>query len=273
MTVEEFFKLLVEELKQNPDLRGYYRFINDPSLYEFRKAYFCQRLQYIFNHVPQERKVKIFDIGCGYGTTAIFLVLNGYQVTGGTLEYYFDQINARKEYWSKLGSLNNLEIRYENFYDKHLAKNTYDIIIAQDVLHHLEPIDEAMKIISESLVSDGKLIACEENGNNLMNRTRLFLKRGNKRVIEFYDDKLGKSILMGNENIRNLKNWKKKMISSGLEIEDSSVQYIRFFLPSKFKRKDPAEIIRREQEIWPKSSCKKEYCFHGLNFVATKKST
>lgn len=273
MTVEEFFDLLVEELKQNPDLRGYYRFINDPSLYEFRKAYFCQRLQYIFDHIPKDKSTKIFDIGCGYGTTAIFLVLNGYKVTGGTLEYYFEQINTRKEYWSKQGSLNNLEIRYENFYDEPLAKNTYDVVIAQDVLHHLEPIDDAIKIISESLVAGGKLIACEENGNNLMNKTRLFLKRGNKRIIKFYDEKLGKNILMGNENVRNLKKWQAKMISSGLEINDTSVQYIRLFLPSKYKKKNPVEIIKLEQEIWRKSSLKKELFFHGLNFVATKKTT
>ena len=106
-----------------------------------------------------------------------------------------------------------------------------------------------------------------------MNKTRLFLKRGNKRIIKFYDEKLGKNILMGNENVRNLKKWQEKMISSGLEINDSSVQYIRLFLPSKYKKKNPVEIIRREQEIWRKSSLKKELFFHGLNFVATKKTT
>jgi 2-polyprenyl-3-methyl-5-hydroxy-6-metoxy-1,4-benzoquinol methylase len=270
MTVEEFFNLLLEELKQSPQLKGYYRFLNDPSFFYFRKAYFCQRLQYIFDQIPKDKNVKIFDIGCGYGTTAIFLVLNGYSVTGGTLEYYFEQINTRKIYWSKHGSLNNLEIKYENFYDNPLLKNTYNIVIAQDVLHHLEPIDEALKIISESLVSGGKLIACEENGNNVLNRIRLFLKRGNKKIIEFNDDKLGKKILMGNENIRNQKKWTSKISDAGLCMDEKSIQYIRLFFPRKYRRKDNAEIIKREQQIWPKNSFAKNFLFHGLNFVAVK---
>lgn len=270
MSVEEFFNLLLEELKLSPQLKGYYRFLNDPSLFDFRKAYFCQRLQYIYDQIPEDRNIKIFDIGCGYGTTAIFLVLNGYQVTGGTLEYYYEQINTRKTYWSNFGSLEKLDIKYENFYDNPLKRNSYNIVIAQDVLHHLEPIDEALRVISNSLVSGGKLIACEENGNNVLNRTRLFLKRGNKKIIEFYDEKLGKNILMGNENIRNQKKWTKKISTSGLLLDTKSVQYIRLFFPSKYKNKNIAEIIKREQQIWPKHPCIKNYLFHGLNFVALK---
>jgi 2-polyprenyl-3-methyl-5-hydroxy-6-metoxy-1,4-benzoquinol methylase len=270
MTVEEFFNFLLEELQQRPQLRGYYRFLNDPSLLDFRKAYFCQRLQYIYDHIPKDKTVKIFDIGCGYGTTAIFLVLNGYKVAGGTIEYYFEQIEARKEYWSKFGSLNNLEIRYENFYENPLLKNNYDVVIAQDVLHHLEPINEALKIISESLVQGGKLIACEENGNNILNRIRLFLKRGNKKVIEINDEKLGKKILMGNENIQNQKKWTSKISASGLLMNEESIQYIRLFFPAKYKNKNYSEIIKREQQIWPKHSFVKNYLFHGLNFVAVK---
>jgi len=270
MTVEEFFNLLLEELKQYPKLKGYYRFLNDPKLFNFRKAYFCQRLQYIFDNIPEDKNMKIFDIGCGYGTTAIFLVLNGYKVSGGTLEYYFEQINARKTYWSKFGSLDNLEIRYENFYDNPLSKNTYNVVIAQDVLHHLEPIDEALKIISDSLLPNGKLIACEENGNNILNKTRLFLKRGNKKVIEFYDEKLGKKILMGNENIRNQKKWASKISASGLLMNEKSIQYIRLFFPGKYKNRKYTEVIELEQQIWPKRPLVKKYFFHGLNFVAVK---
>ncbi len=270
MTVEEFFELFVEELKQNQRLRGYYRFLNDPSLYEFRKAYFCQRLQYIYNQIPADKSVRIFDIGCGYGTTAIFLVLNGYRVSGGTLEYYYEEINTRKEYWGKIGNLNNLDIRYEDFYDNPLPPNHYDIIIAQDVLHHLEPLDKALGIISRSLVKGGKLVTCEENGNNILNRARLFVKRGNKRVIEFYDEKLKKNILMGNENIRPLKGWNDKISASGLSIKLESIQYIRYFFPPRYKKRKSSDIIQHEQEIWRKRPLLKEYFFHGLNFVAVK---
>lgn len=270
MTVEEFFELLIEELKQNPKLKGYYRFLNDPSLYEFRKTYFCQRLQYIYLHIPEERNINIFDIGCGYGTTAIFLVLNGYKVTGGTLEYYYEQMEARKKYWSKIGDLSNLDIRYEDFYDNPLKVDFYDIVIAQDVLHHLEPIEKAIEVISKSLVKGGKLISCEENGNNLLNSFRLYLKRGNKRVMEYKDEKLNKVILMGNENIRSLKKWNKIISSKDLELNTESVQYIRYYFPRKYKKTSSSEIVKKEQMIWPKRPMLKEYFFHGLNFVVKK---
>jgi len=271
MIVEGFFNLLIEELKQNPHLTGYYRFLNNPELYEYRKAYFCQRLQYISDHIPENKNIKIFDIGCGYGTTAIFLVLNRYKVNGITLEYYYEQINNRKAYWSKIGDLKNLGIHYENLFDKPLLLSNYNVIIAQDVLHHIEPITSALNIISKSLIANGKLIACEENGNNILNTIRLFFKRQNKRIIQFYDDRLDKNILMGNENIHSLKKWTTQISKSGLLIDKDSVQYIRLFFPWKYKRKAAKDIIQREQEIWKKNVFVKEYFFHGLNFTATKK--
>ena len=44
VTVEVFFNLFIEELKQNENLRTYYKFLNNPSDLEFRKAYFCQEI-------------------------------------------------------------------------------------------------------------------------------------------------------------------------------------------------------------------------------------
>jgi len=270
MTVEEFFNLLVEELKINENLKGYYRFLNNPKLYNFRKAYFCQRLQYVIDNLPENKNVNIFDIGCGYGTTAIFLAINGYKVSGSTLEYYFEQINNRLKYWSAYGSISNVELHYENLFDNPLPQNTFDVIITMDTLHHLEPIDQALNIIHNSLKTNGKLVACEENGNNIVNSARLFVKRGNNRVIEFYDEKLGKNIKMGNENIRNLKKWNNVLQKTGLKINTSSVNYIRFYLPFKYKQFSINEVITKEQNISKSNNFLKEYFFHGLNFTASK---
>lgn len=270
MTVEEFFNLLVEELKINENLKGYYRFLNNPKLYDFRKAYFCQRLQYVNDNLPENKNINVFDIGCGYGTTAIFLAINGYKVSGSTLEYYFEQINNRLKYWSAYGNMSNVKLLYENLFDKPLTNNYYDVIITMDVLHHLEPINEALKIIYNSLTSTGKLIACEENGSNIINSARLFAKRGNKRVIEFYDEKLGKNIKMGNENIRNIKKWNIELQKAGLKINTSSVNYIRYYFPFKYKKHTINEVIIKEQNISQTNKLLKQYFFHGLNFTASK---
>lgn len=269
MTVDEFFDIFLEELELHPELRDYYRFLNNESLFEFRKAYFVQRLQYVVDHIndPSQR---IFDIGCGYGTTGIFLALNGYQVYGTTIEFYYEQIAKRFEFWSKYGKLDGFTVAYENLFDQPPAKDDYDVVIVQDVLHHLEPLDQALDLIQNTLQTGGKLIACEENGHNLLNSARLFLKRGNKRVKEIYDEKLQKNILIGDENIRSIEQWTKELGKHHMQIDENSIQYVRLFPPSTAKKKGVAALIAQEQKIWKRNSLTKKYLFHGVNFVAEK---
>jgi hypothetical protein len=71
ITIERFFLLFLEELKINANLTRYYKYNNNKSSFQFRKAYFIQRLEYIQNHITDENSV-IWDCGCGFGTTAIF---------------------------------------------------------------------------------------------------------------------------------------------------------------------------------------------------------
>ena len=94
MKIDVFFDLLLKEIKLNENLAQYYKFHASERRFNFRKAYFIQRLQYILEHLPKDRAVKVFDLGCGYGTTALFLVLNGYRVSGITLEFYFKTIKV-----------------------------------------------------------------------------------------------------------------------------------------------------------------------------------
>lgn len=269
MTVDHFFDLLLKELEINPELKGYYRFLNNPSLFAFRKSYYCQRLQFIADHI-QDPSASIFDLGCGFGTTAIFLTLNGFKVTGNTIEFYSEQIEKRRQYWSQFGDLSNFTVKHENIFDKAPAPEAYRYIIVQDVLHHLEPIEQALQIIQHSLNNNGKLVVCEENGKNLMNRIKLYLQRGSKRIITIHDDKLNKDILLGNENIRTLKQWDELLAKSNLHIDNNTISYIRYYLPGAYKNKTIEEVNAKEQALWKASACKRDYCFHGLNFVATK---
>jgi len=270
MRVEEFFDIFLEELKLHPELRAYYRFLNKESLFEFRKAYFIQRLQYIIDHLD-DKSQRIFDLGCGYGTTGFFLALNGYKVYGTTIEYYYEQISKRFDFWSKYGNVDSFSVAYENIFDKPPAADAYDVVIVQDVLHHLEPLGPALEIIQNTLSAKGKLIACEENGDNLMNSARLYLKRGNKRVKEIYDEKLQKKILIGDENIRNIQQWSNELAKHSLEVDRNSVQYIRLFPPATAKKFGMPRLIEKEQKIWKQNPLAKKYLFHGVNFVANKK--
>ena len=202
MEVGEFFELLLEELHQNKELRGYYRFLDDKSKFAFRKSYFVQRLQYIADQITNPADV-IWDCGSGYGTTCIYLAINGFRSLGSTLEYYFKEIENRKAFWDRHGDMDLFATNYEDIYDSHPAENSTDVIILQDTLHHLEPLQDALEIFNKVLKPGGKIILIEENGSNIIQNIKLYKQRGNKRIIEYYDEKLGKKIIMGNENIRS----------------------------------------------------------------------
>lgn len=270
-SVDDFFELFLQELREYNFSGTYYKILDNPKLYEFRKAYFVQRLNYIWNEVQQvSPENPILDIGCGYATTALFLVLNGYTVKGLTLEFYFQHIAKRKEFWSRHGDVSRLSISYENLFDSPPAAESFQTIIVQDTLHHLEPISDALKIINQALTKTGKIIVVEENGNNIIQRAKLFLQRGNKRIIQIYDDTLQKNILLGNENIRSLSTWEKEFLKQQLEIIPESVQYIRYYLPKKFSDKKWQEVVNQEQKIWKENKFLRDYFFFGLNFTAKK---
>lgn len=270
MTVEEFFNLLVEELKTNSQLTSYYKFLESPGSFEFRKAYVVQRLRYVLDHLTQGREAAIWDCGCGYGTTALFLALNGYRVHGTTLEFYYEHLPARLAYWGRFGDVSGFTYSYENLFDSPPPPGSYDHVIIQDTLHHLEPLQDALRIFHAALRPAGSLIVVEENGGNVVQNLKLYLRRGNKRIIEIYDEQLGKNILLGNENIRDLATWQRELSRQGLRIDPAAVEYIRLFPPFWFKNGNAAQVVGRESALWRKNSFLKEYLFFGLNFTAGK---
>ena len=269
MTVDDFFKLLLDELKINQQLVSYYKFLENPASFEFRKSYVIQRLHYIQDHLPN-REAAIWDCGCGYGTTAIFLALNGYKVHGTTLEFYFQHIPERLRYWSQFGDVSGFTYSYENLFDSPPPSASYDHIIIQDTLHHLEPLQDALRIFHEALRPAGNLIIVEENGGNVVQNLKLYLRRGNKRIITIYDEQLKKNILLGNENIRDLATWRRELARQGLHIPNQQVQYIRLFPPFMFKSDNVPQVVARENRLWRTNSLLKEKLFFGLNFTAGK---
>lgn len=278
MSVEQFFDLFFEELKSRNKLREYYKFHDDPRKLPFRKAYFCQRLQYIFDHFQSTGpsvlpSLKVWDCGCGYATTQIFLALNGIPSRGSTLEFYYKEIPSRLDYWSKYGDMSLVKVSYEDVFEARVEENSEDIIIVQDTLHHLEPLQDSLSIFYRSLRPGGQLIAIEENGNNIIQRMKLYRQRGNERIIEYYDEGLGRSVTMGNENIRKYPLWRSEFIKAGFEMEEDSLHYVRLFPPAFFQKRRSQDVIEKEQRLWQRYPLLREYFFFGVNFVARKNGT
>lgn len=271
MDIEKFFELLLKEIELNKSLQNLYRFLKNRKSFYFRKAYYMQRLEYIKNNITN-KDASIWDCGCGYGTTGIFLALNGYNIYGTTVEYFYDQIPERFKYWNKFGDISRFGVSYQNLFDPPFFKDRFDYVITQDVLHHLEPNDLALQIIKDGLRDKGTLIVCEENGNNLINNFKLYLRRGNKRIIDIYDEKLKKNIKLGNENIQSLKSWRIKLKKAGLVINEKSIEYIRLFPPFFFSKNNYRRILERENKIWENNKAAREFLFFGINFTVNKTS-
>jgi SAM-dependent methyltransferase len=276
MSPEQFFELILKELEVHTEMQPYYKFLGKKSSLHFRRNYFLQRLRYIHKYIVEERQAgktpAIWDCGCGYGTTCLYLAMNGIATHGTTLEFYYETIQKRVAYWSQYGDTSLFTCSYENLFDNKPASASYDWIIVQDTLHHLEPINDALQIFADSLKPGGRVLSIEENGNNIIQRLKLFKYRGNKRIITIWDEKLQKDILIGNENIRSLENWKKLFGNNGFGIVEDSVQYIRYYLPVHYRDADPDRLLVKEQEVQLKRDFRSEYFFFGLNFVTEKRS-
>lgn len=271
MTPERFFELLLPELESQKEMQPYYKFLGKESSFHFRRNYFLQRLRYLWNQIQSGGQDKsIWDCGCGYGTTCLFLAMNGIPAHGTTLEFYYKIIEARKQYWQQYGDTSLFTASYENLFDNHPTAATYDWIIVQDTLHHLEPINDALKIFHHSLKPGGKILSIEENGNNIIQRLKLYKYRGNKRIITFYDEKLQKEILLGNENIRKLAQWTELFENNGFKILPDSVNYVRYYLPINYRFSDPGKLIEQEEKIQQSANLRREYFFFGLNFVGVR---
>ena len=237
MNVEKFFQLLIGEMEDNQELKGYYKFLKNPSFFNIRKTYFCQRLRYLMNHLDDPVK-EVCDCGCGHGTTPLFLAMNGIKVHGITIgEHYFNGIERRRDFWGKFGDTNLFTVSCESLFDAKVPPASYDAIIIQDTLHHLEPVQDALAILYRMLKPNGKLIILEANGGNLIHKLRLYMMRGNKKVIEIYDEYLQKNVLYGNENYRSIREWSRLLENQNFVI-DSSVQYIKFFYPQMYNMLD-----------------------------------
>lgn len=270
MTPERFFELFLKELEDRPDMYHYYKFLEDPSKLNFRRNYFLERLRYVAKQVTNPGK-SIWDCGCGYGTTCLYLAMNGIAAHGTTLEFYNEHIDKRYEYWHQFGDAKLFTCSYENLFDQSPTPESYDQIIIQDTLHHLEPINDALTIFHNSLKENGQLVIIEENGNNIIQRAKLYRQRGNKRIITIWDEKLQKDILLGNENIRSLSNWSKLLSKNRFTIPDSSVEYVRYYLPFRYHENNAEALLSKERALQKESSFKKEYLFFGLNFIAEKR--
>lgn len=110
----------------------------------------------IYQLVKQERKrIKILEVGCGYGYLTYSLHSLGYDVTG--IDISKDAINFAKHNFGSYFSLNSIDTLKKN--------ERFDLIIANELIEHLEDPNNFIKICKSLLSPKGKIVLATPNKN------------------------------------------------------------------------------------------------------------
>jgi 2-polyprenyl-6-hydroxyphenyl methylase / 3-demethylubiquinone-9 3-methyltransferase len=148
------------------DKEPFYNIEKDPKKFikkynsKYQTLYYRKKLQEVLKLIDFSLKgKKVLDIGCCGGYLSLILSKKGAIVTGIDSSKY--AINAA-EYNAKINKINNCQFINENFNKIELSEK-YDLIIAKDVIEHIQEDEKFLKKISLLLKENGKLIITTQN--------------------------------------------------------------------------------------------------------------
>ena len=126
------------------------------------KASFPALKHYYARHIPQDKELRILDIGCGDGNFIYYLQQAGYKNAHG-----IDVSDEQIENGKSLG-ISNLECADLVTYLEG-NKNKYDVIIAKDVIEHFtrDEVFEILELVNKNLREGGRFIMQVPNGQGI----------------------------------------------------------------------------------------------------------
>jgi ubiquinone/menaquinone biosynthesis C-methylase UbiE len=141
------------------------------------------KYEWIFDHFPKQENLNVLELGCG---TGLFWLANRNNIvkswtitlsdySDGMLETTRDSL-SRLDYNFKYEILNAENIQYSD--------DTFDIVLANNMLYHIQDRDNAIKNINRILKNDGIFIASTMGKNDLFelhNHLYTFLESKNNR--------------------------------------------------------------------------------------------
>jgi len=124
------------------------------------------KYEWIFNRFPKKENLKVLELGCG---TGLFWLANrknikdSWEIT--VSDYSEGMLEAAQSSLSRL----NKNFKYEviDAENINLSDNTFDVILANNMLYHIQNRDEAIKNIHRVLKKDGLFIASTMGKNDL----------------------------------------------------------------------------------------------------------
>jgi len=123
---------------------------------------FWKRLQVVFNFAKENNFKNVLDFGCGSGVMSYLMAQNGISVTSSDIE--FSPLRLVKEKIDFPAQINFIE---GDIINKNLPENSFDLIVALDVLEHIENLDEYIKLFERLLKPNGVIIVSGPTENIL----------------------------------------------------------------------------------------------------------
>ena len=124
------------------------------------------KYEWIFDHFPKNEKLRILELGCG---TGLFWLANRNNIVKSWSILLSDYSEGMLENARNSLSRLNRNIQYEVIDAENIQcpDNTFDIILANNMLYHIRNRDAAIKNIRRILKDDGVFIASTMGGNDL----------------------------------------------------------------------------------------------------------
>ncbi len=146
--VETTHKILATAYSENLAEAAFPAYSNPNPLMNFL---FWQRIYHVVQYIEQKGNLeKVLDFGCGSGVMLPFLAERANQVIGVDID--LEPIKKVEEY-----ILFPKNISFQETYQD-IPKKSLDLIIALDVLEHVDNLDQELAKLSSLLISGGEII-------------------------------------------------------------------------------------------------------------------
>ncbi len=136
--------------------------IDEIAVEDFFEASTAPENRLILRYLGDLKGKKLLDLGCGLGESSVYFALKGAEVTA------CDISEGMLEITRKLSQKRNVNVKIlQAFSDnlKALADETYDIVYAGNLLHHVD-IDKSLKEIVRVLKKNGKFVSWDPLAHN-----------------------------------------------------------------------------------------------------------
>jgi ubiquinone/menaquinone biosynthesis C-methylase UbiE len=120
---------------------------------------YCQYISE--NYLKNKSSLKALSLGCGNGERELnwaesnkFESIDAYDLSKNRISYAIQQVNQQNQ-----GHVINYQVG--NIYEIQMKDNFYDIVFAEQSLHHFSPLEELLLKIEKTLKPDGYFILNE----------------------------------------------------------------------------------------------------------------